>query len=144
MSLGVYAAASLGMDGMGVYCNWEMPGSGSIIPYTTFLGKRAFSATRVLVVCSACQVLVFVNRWLWGGLPAGVGSLGAIGPLSVIPGWTPSCTVSHSSALLGILSSPSFPRVDPYIVCVLFPHPIHLPPSCSPLSSPFFCPFTPF
>ena len=146
MSLGVYAA-SLGMDGVGVYCSWEMPGPGwSTLHHHLHdvPGERSFSATRVLVVCSACQVLVFVNRWLWGGLPAGVGSLGAIGPLSVIPGWTPSCTVSHSSALLGILSSSSFPRVDPYIVCVLFPHPIHLPPSCSPLSSPFFCPFTPF
>ena len=41
MSLvGVYAAASLGMDGMGVYCSWEMPGPGSIIPCTTFLGKK--------------------------------------------------------------------------------------------------------
>ena len=95
------------------------------------------------VVCSACQVLMFVNRRLWAGLPAGE-SLGAIG-LSVIPGWTtPSGAVSHSSALLGLISSPSCPRVVPHLVCVLFPYPIHLPPSCSPLSPHlFFCPFTP-
>ena len=64
--------------------------------------------------------------------------------LSVIPGWTtPSCTVSHSSAHLVLISSPSCPRVVPHLVCVLFPQPIHLPPSCSPLSPFFFCPFTP-
>ena len=54
----------------------------------------------------------------------------------------PSCTVvpSHSSALLGIL----FPLFSsPWVVCVLFPHLIHLPPSCSPSLPPFFCPFTP-
>ena len=94
MSLvGVYAATGvgmlllgLGMDEVGVYCSWEMMGRPSIIPSTDVPGERSFSATRVLVVCSACQVLVFVNRRLSAGLPAGE-SLGAIG-LSVIPGWT--------------------------------------------------------
>ena len=33
MSLvGVYAAASLGMDGVGVYCSWEMPGHSLVDP----------------------------------------------------------------------------------------------------------------
>ena len=41
-----------------------------------------------------------------------------------------------------LISSPSCPRVVPHLVCVLFPYPIHLPPSCSPLSPFFFCPFT--
>ena len=31
MSLGVYAA-SLGMDGVGVYCSWEMPGHSLVDP----------------------------------------------------------------------------------------------------------------
>ena len=89
------------MDEVGVYCSWDMPGRPSTITLHDVPGERSFSATRVLVVCSACQVLVFVNRRLSDGLPAGE-SLGAIG-LSVIPGWTPSCTASHSSPLLGIL-----------------------------------------
>ena len=39
MSIGVYAA-SLGMDGVGVYCSWEMLGRPSTITCTTtFLGK---------------------------------------------------------------------------------------------------------
>ena len=59
--------------------------------------------------------------------------------LSVIPGWTtPSGAVSHSSALFGLISSPSCPRVVPHLVCVLFPYPIHLPPSCSPSLPIFF------
>ena len=69
MSLGVYAAASLGMDGVGVYCSWEMPvpGWSTLHHYLHDVpGERSFSATRVLVVCSACQILVFVNRRLWG------------------------------------------------------------------------------
>ena len=69
MSLGVYAAASLGMDGVGVYCSWKMlgPGWSSLHHHLHYVpGERSFSATRVLVVCSACQVLVFVNRRLWG------------------------------------------------------------------------------
>ena len=53
----------------------------------------------------------------------------------------PSCTVvpSHSSTLLFCSLFPLFSTS-----WVLFPHPIHLPPSCSPLSPFFFCPFTPF
>ena len=68
MSLGVYAA-SLGMDGVGVYCSWEMPvpGWSTLHHYLHDVpGERSFSATMVLVVCSACQVLVFVNRRLSG------------------------------------------------------------------------------
>ena len=64
MSIGVYAAASLGMDGVGVYCSWEMPGPGwsTLHHHLHYVpGERSFSATRVLVVCSACQLLVFVN-----------------------------------------------------------------------------------
>ena len=38
MSIGVYAA-SLGMDGVGVYCSWEMLGRPSTITCTTFLAK---------------------------------------------------------------------------------------------------------
>ena len=150
MSLAGYAAAGLGMDEVGVYCSWDMPVPGRSTlhhPLHDVPGERSFSATRVLVVCSACQVQrgwVFVNRRLSAGLPAGVPSFGAVGTLG--HSWfDPSCTVvpSHSSALLGILSSPSFPRVVPHLVCVLFPHPIHLPPSCSPLSPvSFFVPHT--
>ena len=90
MSIGVYAAAGLVMDEVGVYCSWDMPvpGWSTLHRHLHYVpGERSFSATRVLVVCSACQVLVFVNRRLSAGLPAGE-SLGAIG-LSVIPGWTP-------------------------------------------------------
>ena len=52
----------------------------------------------------------------------------------------PSCTVvpSHSSALLSCILFPLFSTS-----WVLFPHPIHLPPSCSPLSPfSFFVPHT--
>ena len=69
MSLGGYAAAGLGMDEVGVYCSWDMPVPGRSTlhhPLHDVPGERSFSATRVLVVCSACQVLVFVNRRLSG------------------------------------------------------------------------------
>ena len=125
-----------------MYCSWEMPGPGwSTLHHHLHdvPGERSFSATRVLVVCSACQVLVFVNPRLSTGLPAGE-SLGAIG-LSVIPGWTTPvvllCQVTLQPSFL-VFSSPSFPRVGS-----CFPTPftfLHL----APLSPPFrFCPFTP-
>ena len=131
----------LDMDEVGVYCSWDMPGRPSIIPSTTFLGKGPSlpqgSWWCVLRVRSSC---LSTER---AGLPAGVPSFGAIG-ISVIPGWTPPvvllCQVTLHPSFL-VFSSPSFPRGVPHLVCVLFPQPIHLPPSCSPLSSPFvFCP----
>ena len=71
MSLGVYAAAGLGMDEVGVYCSWDMPGPGwsTLHHHLHYVpGERSLTVTRVLVVCSACQVLVFVNRRLLGEL----------------------------------------------------------------------------
>ena len=159
MSLvGVYAAASLGMDGVGVYCNWEMLGR----PFTatcttTFLGKGPSlpqgSWWCVLRVRSSClstegSGLVYQLENLWVQLAS----------QSFLVGH-PSCTVSHSSTLLFCsLFPPLFHELIPYIVYVLFPQPIHLPPSCSPLSPVsffvphtsdssfpfFFCPFAPF
>ena len=135
----------LDMDEVGVYCSWDMPGRPSIIPSMTFLGKGPslpqgswWCVLRVRSKGVGCLSTegsrpVYRLEYLL---------FGAIGILG--HSWfDPSCTVvpSHSSALLGILSSPSFPRVVPHLVCVLFPHPIHLPPSCSPLSSfSFFVP----
>ena len=69
MSIGEYAAAGLVMDEVGVYCCCRMPvpGWSTLHHYLHDVpGERSFSATRVLVVCSACQVLVFVNRRLSG------------------------------------------------------------------------------
>ena len=120
MSIGVYAAASLGMDGVGEYCSWEMPGRPSIVTCTTFLGKGPSlpqgSWWCVLRVRSSClstegSRVVYQLENLWVQLTS----------QSFLVGH-PSCTVvpSHSSALLGIL----FPLFSPTL----------------PL---FFCPFTP-
>ena len=127
MTIGVYAAAGLGMDEVGVYCSWEMPVPGWSTPHLPLHdvpGERSFSATRVLVVCSACQVLVFVNRRLSGGLPAGE-SLGAIG-LSVIPSWTPQLYCCAKS-----LFSPPW-----YSLPLLFHELIHSLRPVSPPRSP--------
>ena len=137
------------MDEVGVYCSWEMPGPGwsTLHRHLHYVpGERSFSVTRVLVVCSACQVLVFVNRRLSAGLPAGE-SLGAIG-LSVIPGWTPSCTVSHSSVPPWYFLSP---LVHELIHRLRPVSPPHSPSSILLPSLPFrfffvphtsYCPFT--
>ena len=128
----------LDMDEVGVYCSWDMPDRPSIIPSTTFLGKGPSlpqgSWWCVLRVRSSC---LSTER---AGLPAGVPSFGAIGLLS--HSWldTPVvllCQVTLQPSFL-VFSSPSFPRVVPHLVCVLFPHPIYLPPSCSPPHSRFF------
>ena len=69
MSIGVYAAAGLVVDEVGVYCSWDMPvpGWSTLHRQLHYVpGERSLSATRVLVVCSACQVLMFVNRRLSG------------------------------------------------------------------------------
>ena len=138
------------MDGVGVYCSWEMLGQPSIVTCVKFLGKGPClpqgSWWCVLRVRSSC----LSTEGSRAGLPAGVASLGAIGLLSVIPGWTTPVVLGYQVTLQPsflVVSSPSFPRVVPHLVCVLFPHPIHLPPPCSPLSPFFFfffCPFTPF
>ena len=41
MSLGVYAA-SLGMDGVGVYCSWEMPGPGWLVDPPSSPARRSW------------------------------------------------------------------------------------------------------
>ena len=130
------------MDEVGVYA----AGLGMPVPGWLYLhhhlhqvpGERTLTATRVLVVCSACQGLGvgFVNRRLLGELVYRLEYL--LLAFSVIPGWTPVvllCQVTLQSSF--VFSSPSFPWVDPCVV--LFPHPIHLPPSCSPHSF-FFVP----
>ena len=129
------------MDGVGVYCSWEMLGRPSTITCTTTLLGKGPSLLQgswwcVLRVRSSC----LSTERLWAGLPAGE-SLGAIG-LSVIPGWTtPSCTVvpSHSSALLFLYSLPPlFHELGPV-------SPPHSPSSILLPSLPLFvfCPFTP-
>ena len=110
MSLvGVYAAASLGMDGVGVYCNWEMLGR----PFTatcttTFLGKGPSlpqgSWWCVLRVRSSClstegSGLVYQLENLWVQLA------------SVIPGWTTPVVLLGQVTLqpsFFVVSSPLF------------------------------------
>ena len=132
MSLvGVYAAASLGMDGVGVYCSWEMPGPGLVDP-PPLPALRSWGKVLVChkglggVFCvsgpDVCQPkgLVYQLENLWVQLAS----------QSFLVGH-PSCTVvpSHSSTLLFCSLFPLFSTS-----WVLFPHPIRLPPSCSPLS----------
>ena len=125
----------------GVSCSWEMMGRPSIVTCVKFLGKGPSlpqgSWWCVLRVRSACVCQpkgpVYQLEYLL---------LAQLASQSFLVG-LPSCTVvpSHSSPLLSCILFPLFSRVVPHLVCVLFPHPIHLPPSCSPLSSPFvFCP----
>ena len=160
MSLvGVYAAASLGMDGVGVYCNWEMLGR----PFTatcttTFLGKGPSlpqgSWWCVLRVRSSClstegSRVVYQLENLWVQLAS----------QSFLVGH-PSCTVvpSHSSTLLSCILFPLFSTsgAPPSLRPVSPPHSpssILLPSlpfsfivprtSYSPFTH-FFCPFTPF
>ena len=124
----------------GVDCSWEMPGHSLVDPPPSPALRRSWGKVLVChkglggVFCvsgpDVCQPkgLVYQLENLWMQLA-----------LSVIPGWTtPSGAVSHSSTLLGLISSPSCPRVVPHLVCVLFPYPIHLPPSCSPSLPIFF------
>ena len=145
MSLGVYAA-SLGMDGVGVYCSWEMPGPGWLVDPPSSPARRSWG--KVLLCHKGLGGVFCVS---------GPGVCQPKGPVyqleylllvqlafsqSFLVG-LPSCTVvpSHSSPLLSCILFPLFSRVVPHLVCVLFPHPIHLPPSCSPLSPRFvFCP----
>ena len=105
----------------------HVPGWSSLHHHLHYVpGERIFTGTRVLVVCSACQGLGvgFVNRRLLGEL---VNSL--------------LCQVALQTRL--VLPSPSFSPhwlIHLNLVCVLFPNPIHLPPSCSPPSLSFFVP----
>ena len=114
MSIGGYAAAGLGMDEVGVYCNWDMPvpGWSTLHRHLHYVpGKRTWSATRVLVVYFACQGL---RGWVCQPKALGWSTgwsriFGCNWPLG--HSWfDPSCTVvpSHSSALLGILFPPLF------------------------------------
>ena len=129
-----------------------LAGRPSIVTCTTFLGKGPSlpqgSWWCVLRVRSSClstegSRVVYQLENLWVQLAS----------QSFLVGY-PSCTVvpSHSSTLLFCILFPLFSTS-----WVLFPHPIHLPPSCSPLSPfvfcpshqllalhSFFCPFTPF
>ena len=144
MSIGVYAA-SLGMDGVGVYCSWEMPvpGWSTLHHHLHYVpGERSFSATRVLVVCSACQVLMFVNRKALG-LSTSWRIFGCNWPSqSFLVGLAPVvllCQVTLQPSLLFVFSSPSFPRVGS-----CFPTPftiLHLaslsPPFCFLFLTPF-------
>ena len=143
-------AASLGMDGVGVYCSWEMPGPSLVNPPPSPALRRSWGKVLVChkglggVFCvsgpDVCQPKgsgpVYQLENLWVQLA-----------LSVIPGWTtPSGAVSHSSALLGLISSPSCPRVVPPPSL----RPVSLPHSPSSILLPlsphlfFFCPFTPY
>ena len=147
MSIGVYAAAGVGMlllglDKVGVYCSWEMMG-----PPSPALGR---SWGKVLlchkglggVFCvsgpGVCQpkALGRSTSWstfFWRNWP------------SLSHSWLDSpvvllCQVTLQPSFL-VFSSPSFPRVVPHLVCVLFPHP-HSPSSILLPSLPLFvfCP----
>ena len=141
MSIGVYAAAGLVMDEVGVYCSWDMPvpGWSTLHHHLHYVpGERSFSVTRVLVVCSACQVLVFVNRRLSGAPVYQLEDLWVqLASQSFLVGPPVVLLVTLQPSL--VFSSPSFPRVGS-----CFPTPftfLHL----APLSPLFvFCPFTPF
>ena len=116
MSIGVYAAAGLVMDEVGVYCSWDVPvpGWSTLHRHLHYVpGERSFSATRVLVVCSACQVLVFVNRkgrstswstFFWRNWPLSHSWLDS--PVVLL------CQVTLQSSFL-VFSSPSFPEWCP-------------------------------
>ena len=136
-------AASLGMDGVGVYCSWEMPGPSWVDPPPSPALRRSWGKVLVChkglggVFCvsgpDVCQPkgsrLVYQLENLWVQLTS----------QSFLVGH-PSCTVvpSHSSALLFLISSPSCPRVGS---CFSTPFTfLHL----APLSPHFFCPFTPY
>ena len=106
MSLGVYAAASLGMDGVGVYCSWEMPGPGLIdpppLPALRSWGKvllchKGLGGVFCVSGPGVCQPKgpVYQLEYLL---------LAQLASQSFLVGH-PSCTVvpSHSSALLSIL-----------------------------------------
>ena len=106
-------------------------------------GERSLSATRVLVVCSACQVLVFVNRRLWGEPVYQLEYL-LLAQLafSVIPGWTPSCTVKHSSSTPWYSLPPLFHELIHTSSMSCFPNPFTFRPLVPSLPFVFF-PFTP-
>ena len=119
MSIGVYAAAGLVVDEVGVYCSWDMPvpGWSTLHRQLHYVpGERSLSATRVLVVCSACQVL---RGWVCEpkalGWPTSWSRVfGCNWPLShssFEPPVVLLCQVTLQPSL--VFSSPSFPRVDP-------------------------------
>ena len=129
-----------------MYCSWEMLGRPSTITCTTtLLGKGP-----CLPQGSWCGVFCVSGPHVCQPKALGWSTswriFGCNWPLS--HSWLDypqlyCCAKSLFSPPFFVFSSPSFPRVDPYIVYVLFPQPIHLPPSCSPLPLFGFCPFTP-
>ena len=131
-------AASLGMDGVGVYCSWEMPGPSWVDPPPSPALRRSWGK---VLVCHKGLGGVFCVSGPRVCQPKALGwstswrIFGCNWPLS--HSWLdhPSCTVvpSHSSALLFfVISFPSCPRVGS-----CFPTPftfLHL----APLSPHFF------
>ena len=148
MSIGVYAAAGLVMDEVGVYCSWDMPvpGWSTLHRHLHYVpGERSFSATRVLVVCSACQGL---RGWVCQPKALGWSTgwsriFGCNWPLS--HSWLDPQLYCCAKSLF----SPPWYSLPP-----LFRELIHslrpVPPPRSPSSILFpslpfvFCPFTPF
>ena len=130
----------------GVDCSWEMPGPGWVDPPPSPALRRSWGKVLVChkglggVFCvsgpDVCQPKALGWSTSWR-------IFGCNWPLS--HSWL-DCPQGCCESLFGPPWSnlfPLFSRVVPHLVCVLFPHPIHLPPSCSPLSPVlFFVPHT--
>ena len=137
----------LGMDEVGVYCSWDMPGRPSIIPSTTFLGKGPSlpQGSWWCVLRVRSKGVGFVNRRLLRELVYRLEYLLlAQLALSVIPGLTPvvlSCPVTLQPSLIFSLP-PLFHELFPTWSASCFPNPFTFRPLALPHSF-FFCPFTP-
>ena len=142
MSLGVYAA-SLGMDGVGVYCSWEMPGPGWLVDPPSSPARRSWGK---VLLCHKGLGGVFCVSGPRVCQPKALGwstswrIFGCNWPLS--HSWLDSpvvllCQVTLQPSFF-VVSSPSFPRVGS-----CFPTPFTFLP-LAPLSPLFgLCPSTP-
>ena len=128
----------------GVDCSWEMPGPSWVDPPPSPALRRSWGKVLVChkglggVFCVSgprvCQPKALGRSTSWR-------IFGCNWPLS--HSWLVTPVVLWGQVTL----QPSFfCSLFPLLSTswVLFPHPIHLPPSCSSSLPPFFCPFTPY